>query len=248
VHDFVLWGFNEAERSPGAMHDRRADNDHQDDRNRRDNEKVFEGVLNWIGGGNGIFMNYRFAQPMRTHRQHIARWTPEFQFPFANAVIFDPVTGQVDGRLARCKKTNTCPKIFETNSENEYWAKGGSMLTTDGQGHDLDLDDLENVRYYLLSSLPHGAGTVPGICQQPQNPLVGNQVTPGIFGKPTPDCGCAGTQGFVPQARHAIVGRLPACAHPVVQIDEKSPQYLRTTASITPAISGISGCGSMTVS
>jgi Alpha/beta hydrolase domain len=176
VHDFVLWGFNEAERSPDAMHDRRADNDHQDDRNRRDNEKVFDGILNWIGGGNGIFMNYRFAQPMRTHRQHIARWTPEFQFPFANAVIFDPVTGQVDGRLARCKKTNTCPKIFETNSENEYWAKGGSMLTTDGQGHDLDLDNLENVRYYLLSSLPHGAGTAPGICQQPQNPLVGNQV------------------------------------------------------------------------
>jgi hypothetical protein len=28
------------------------------------------------------------------------------------------------------------------------------------------------VRYYLMSSLPHGAGTAAGICQQPQNPLV----------------------------------------------------------------------------
>jgi hypothetical protein len=50
------------------------------------------------------------------------------------------------------------------------------MLTTDGQGHDLHLEAVDSVRYYQLSSLPHGAGTAPGICQQPQNPLVGNQV------------------------------------------------------------------------
>jgi Alpha/beta hydrolase domain len=155
THDFVLWGFNEAEQS---------------------HEKVFDGILNWIGGGDGIFMNYRFAQPQRTHRQHIARWTPEFQFPFADIPIFDLVTGKFGGRLDRCLATSTCPKIFEVNSENEYWAKAGSMLTTDGQGHDLSLGLLPNVRYYQLSSLPHGAGTAPGICQQPQNPLVGNQV------------------------------------------------------------------------
>jgi hypothetical protein len=68
VHDFVLWGFNEAERSPGAMHDRRADNDHQDDRNRRDNEKVFDGVLNWIGA-----TRWRAAG---TRRRHFAKSNP----------------------------------------------------------------------------------------------------------------------------------------------------------------------------
>jgi hypothetical protein len=156
MRDFVWLGFNEAEAGGGV--------------------KVFDGVFNWIGGGNGLFINYRFAQPFRTHRQHIARWTPEFQFPFANQVITDPVTGKTDGRLARCQATGTCPKIFESNSENEYWAKGGSMLTTDGAGHDLDLDQAPNVRTYFLASHPHAPGTAPGICQQPQNPLIPAQV------------------------------------------------------------------------
>ena len=63
-------------------------------------ERVFDGMLNWVGGGSGGFFNYRFAQPGRTHRQHIGRWYPERQFPFANQVLFDPITGKTDGRLA----------------------------------------------------------------------------------------------------------------------------------------------------
>jgi Alpha/beta hydrolase domain len=121
-------------------------------------------------------MNYRFAQPGRTHRQHIARWTPEIQFPFADLAIFDRVTGKYGGRLDRCRGSHTCPKIFEANSANEYWAKASSVLTTDGQRHDLPLDETPNVRYYLFSSFPHGAGTAAGICQQPQNPLAPDQL------------------------------------------------------------------------
>ena len=30
-------------------------------------EKAIDGMLNYIGGGDGIYMNYRFAQPTRTH-------------------------------------------------------------------------------------------------------------------------------------------------------------------------------------
>jgi hypothetical protein len=121
-------------------------------------------------------MNYRFAQPGRTHRQHIARWTPEIQFPFADVEIFDQVTGKFGSRLDQCRQTSTCLKIFEANSANEYWAKASSSLTTDGRGKDLDLDETDNVHYYLFSSFPHGAGTAAGICQQPQNPLVPNQL------------------------------------------------------------------------
>jgi hypothetical protein len=153
MHDFVYLGFNADSAS----------------------RRTFDGVLNWIGGASGGFFNYRFAQPGRTHRQHIARWYPERQFPFANNVTRDAVTGLTDGRLARCLETDTCPKIFEVNSENEYWAKAGSLLHTDTQGR--DLPDPPNVRHYLLSGLPHSAGrgaTGPGICQQPQNPLVAN--------------------------------------------------------------------------
>jgi hypothetical protein len=151
MHDFLRLGFNEDE------HGRR----------------VFDGILNWIGGASAGFFNYRFAQPARTHRQHIGRRYPEREFPFTNKVLFDPVTGKIDGRLLRCRLTHTCPKIFEVNSGNEYWVKGGSLLHTDTFGN--DLDDPENVRSYLLSSLPHVAFTGVGICQQPRNPLVPNR-------------------------------------------------------------------------
>ena len=181
MHDFMLWGFNEVEQARGRDHDGRGhdgDDHHDGDRGRDGGHgrKAFDGVLNWLGGGSGIYMNYRFAQPTRTHRQHIARWTPEFQFPFANQRIHDEVTGKTAGRLDACLESDTCPKIIEMNSENEYWAKAGSVLTTDARGRDLDLDQLDFTRYYLLSSAPHGSGTAAGICQQLQNPIVGNQV------------------------------------------------------------------------
>lgn len=153
MHDFLNLGFNADEQG----------------------QRVFDGILNWVGGGSGGFFNYRFGQPGRTHRQHIGRHYPERQFPFANQVLTDSITGKTDGRLRRCLATATCPKIFEANSANEYWVKGGSLLHTDTQGN--DLPDPPNVRYYFFSSLPHSSGigpVGPGMCQQPRNPLVAN--------------------------------------------------------------------------
>ncbi len=137
--------------------------------------QVFDGVLNWIGGASGGFFNYRFAQPFRTHRQHIARRFPEREFPFANHLLTDPVTGRTDGRLERCRESRTCPRLMEANSANEYWVKGASLLHTDLAGD--DLPDPPEVRFYLFSSLPHAAGIGSsglGICRQPRNPLVAN--------------------------------------------------------------------------
>jgi hypothetical protein len=148
LHDFVALGFNR--------------NHHGD--------RVFEGVLNYIVGGSSGFFNYRFAQPFRTHRQHIGRWSPERMFPFANQLVFDPITGQFGGRLVRCTLTGTCPKILEANSSNEYWVKGGSLVHTDTRGHDL-VFDAPGVRTYLFSSLPHSQATGPGICEQNRNPV-----------------------------------------------------------------------------
>lgn len=157
MHDFLFLGFNEDEQG----------------------RRVFDGMDNWIGGGSRGFFNYRFAQPGRTHRQHINRWYPELLFPFTNQVTFDPVTGKLDGWFGRCSATDTCPLVIEANSENEYWSKAGSLLTTDMFGNDLDLSGAPNVRFYLLSSLPHGAATGVGICQQPRNTVVPN---PGLRG------------------------------------------------------------------
>ena len=156
MHDFVLLGFNEDENGRRAI----------------------DGVVNWIGGANGIYMNYRFAQPFRTHRQHINRWFPEFQSPFTNQVRLDSVTHKTDGRLARCSASATCPKIFEVNSANEYWAKNMAVATVDDAGRDLR-DEPADVRSYFMASLPHQAGvgaTGRGICQQTRNPLVANAV------------------------------------------------------------------------
>ena len=136
--------------------------------------RAFDGVLDWIGGGSGLYLNYRFAQPFRTHREHIARWYPEFKFPFAYQTTTDTVTGKTDGLLARCTATGTCPKIIDVNSDNEYWSKDGALLHTDTAGN--DLPDIPGVREYLMASLPHGPGAGPGICQQARNPLVANPV------------------------------------------------------------------------
>jgi hypothetical protein len=164
MREFVALGFNEDADAPKG-----ADG-------RREARKVVDGVLDWVGGGSGIFANYRFAEPFRTHRQHIARWYPEYKFPFAYEVTTDAVTGKNDGLLRRCAESGTCPRIIDANSDNEYWAKAASVLHTDTQGH--DLGEAPGVRLYLIAGRPHGDGVPPsgpGICQQERNPLVGNQ-------------------------------------------------------------------------
>jgi hypothetical protein len=154
MHDFVHLGFNQTAGGGRAV----------------------DGIESLVAGASGGFFNYRFAQPGRTMRQHIGRWYPERQFPFANQVTTDAVTGQTDGVLRRCSLSHTCPKILEVNSETEYWNKAASLLTTDTRGNDLDLARTPNVRYYLLSSLPHAPEIDLGTCLQPQNPLVPDPV------------------------------------------------------------------------
>jgi Alpha/beta hydrolase domain len=161
LRDFVRLGFNQDEQG----------------------ERTIDGVLNSGGGTAGGFFNHRFAQPGRAGGgegpAHAGRWYPSIVFPFADPVTFDPVTGKTDGFLRRCLSTNTCPKIFEVNSELEYWSKPGSLLTTDTLGN--DLPDPADVRFFLIASLPHvpadiSAPAAPGSCQQPRNPLAPNPV------------------------------------------------------------------------
>ena len=100
-----------------------------------------------------------------------------FRSPFAYHTTTDAVTGRTDGLLARCTATDTCPKIIDVNSDNEYWAKSGSNLHTDAAGH--DLADVPGVRLFLAASLPHGDGVPPhgkGICRVERNPLVANEL------------------------------------------------------------------------
>lgn len=155
MNDFVWLGFNESLRG----------------------RQVFDGVFNWIGGGNGLGINYRFAQVGRTERNrqnHIAQ--TEGTFPFSYTTTRDPLTGKVDGRNVRCTASKTCPKIMNVYSANELWVKSGSLLTTD-PATGLDLPEVPNVRNYLVASSQHGnaSGTTsaPTTCTQ-----FGSQVDP----------------------------------------------------------------------
>jgi len=135
-NDFVWLGFNQA----------------------LDGSKVFDGHLNFIGGGNGLGINYRFAQVGRTERNrqnHIAQ--TEGVFPFSYTTTTDSLTGKTDGRNVRCTATNTCPKVMNLYSSNEMWVKTGSLLTSH-PNTGADLVEPDNVRNYLVSSGPHGSG------------------------------------------------------------------------------------------
>ena len=148
LNDFLAFGFNQDER--GA--------------------RVLDGMLKWTGGGSGVQINYRFAQTGRTERNRQNHLYPEGVFPFAYTTLTDHLSGKTGGRSDRCRVSDTCPKIFDANSANEYWVKAGSLLHTDTRGN--DLPDPETVRFYLISGLSHGVGNVSsrGQCQQFLNP------------------------------------------------------------------------------
>jgi hypothetical protein len=80
LNDFENLGFNEDE----------------------DGRRVIDGILNWIGAGNGINMNFRFAQQGRTERNRQNHLYAEANFPFTYEHLKDHLTGKRAGRADRC--------------------------------------------------------------------------------------------------------------------------------------------------
>jgi hypothetical protein len=151
LNDFVHLGFNEDET----------------------HKKVFDGMMQWIGAGDGLNMNYRWSQTKRTERNRQEELYLEGLYPFANVPTFDPISNTSDWRYKRCEQTQTCPLATEFYSANEFWVKAGSLMSTDPTGR-FDLPDHPLTRLYLLSSKQHGGAGDPtqkGLCQQFLNPL-----------------------------------------------------------------------------
>src|SRR5437667_1330265 len=149
LNDYETLGFNEDERGRRAI----------------------DGILNWIGGGSGIGLHVRFAQPGRTERNRQNHRYPEANFPFTYERFKDPYSHDKAGRGERCEKSDTCAKSLQVNSANEYWVKAGSLLHTDPRGRDLE-DEPDYVRFYLMSSVEHTVSGSPpsaGSCQQIRN-------------------------------------------------------------------------------
>ena len=84
----------------------------EDERNRQ----VFDGIWSHVGGGGRGSFNHRFAQPSRDARPFFNFFYPTDIFPFADVEQTDPETGRTDGLLTRARKSNTIPRIFNTNS------------------------------------------------------------------------------------------------------------------------------------
>jgi hypothetical protein len=160
LNDFTHLGFNQAENG----------------------SKVFDGLMQWIGAGDGINLNYRWSQPGRTERNRQDHLFAEGVFPFANVMTHDPISGKTDSRYAKCEQTGTCPLATEIYSANEYWVKAASLLHTDPTGS-VDLFDSPYARNYFISSHQHGTGsaTSKGVCQQFQNPLNSAPIQRALF-------------------------------------------------------------------
>jgi hypothetical protein len=152
VRDYLYLGFNEDERG----------------------RQVYDAMLPHIPGTRRTFTNARFAQPGRNPTPHGDRLYPVDQFPFAYAETEDHLTGRRDGLLLRCRLTNTCPRVMQTDSEYEFWGARASLLVTDTRGNHLDLPP--EVRAYALAGHPHfapagAAAERTDRCALPVNPL-----------------------------------------------------------------------------
>jgi Alpha/beta hydrolase domain len=84
----------------------------------------------------------------------------------------------VGGLLARCRATDTCPKVFETFGSSEFWDLRASPDLV-GTRADRDIPLPANVRRYYFPGVTHGGGPggfsasapkPPNRCELPANP------------------------------------------------------------------------------
>jgi hypothetical protein len=218
MNDFETLGFNEDERG----------------------RQVIDGILNWIGGGSGIGLHVRFAQPARTERNRQNHRYPEQNFPFTYERLKDPYTHEKAGRGERCEKSDTCAKSLQVNSANEYWVKTGSLLHTDPMGR--DLDDPKYSRSYLLSSVEHTVGggqPSPGSCQQIRNTTDPNPALRALF---------IALDEWVTQKRKPPASRVPTRANGAFSIPlDNGVGYVPQAALGFPSIPGVNYSGLITV-
>jgi hypothetical protein len=117
--------------------------------------RVFDGLMPHIAGaGRGSF-HHRFAQPSR-----LGPWYTTDIFPFRDLDDTDPVTHVTDGLLRVATATNTVPKIFYTNTSNEYWRISASLIHTSIDGS-ADAPLAPSTRIYYLTGAQHGPGSWP---------------------------------------------------------------------------------------
>lgn len=118
-----------------------------------------EGAIPHKASNRGAF-NVRFGQPDRlSGTQHTERQYPGGESPQTWGVSDDKIADVKAGQLDRCRRSDSCPKIFHTNTDTEYSQALMALNTTDSWGK-RDLKIPKNVRIFLFSGTRHGGGDV----------------------------------------------------------------------------------------
>ena len=153
VRDFLHYGFNQD--TGGGL--------------------VFDAAVVNTAGSRRTFTNYVFSTPGRFVRGAEDHYFPGADFPFSYATLTDPLTGRIDGLLASCVATQSCPKIMQWDTANEVWTARGSLVVTDPLGM-VDVEIPENVRMYMFAGTQHqaGDGTEPAPDSRGRNQLLPN--------------------------------------------------------------------------
>jgi hypothetical protein len=192
---------------------------------------VFDGLVAHIPGSRRTFMNTRWAQPGRNPSDHTDRLYAADQFPFTYATTTDPLTGARDGLLRRCRTSNTCPRVFQTDTEFEFWGARGSLTYTDAAGRHVDLPP--EVRGYMMTGHPHYAvaqavANRNPMCQMPMNPLQAGAPTRALV---------AALEAWVREGAEPPASRVPMVAHGtlVAAADNPAIPGMARMTSWTPA-------------
>jgi hypothetical protein len=138
------------------------------------NRIVWDGANDHIAGRQ-LAMNIRFATPGGAANLYEAGSEP----PLWWSEYEDGARGQKPASmLDRCRKTKTCPKIFETFGSAEFWGLRMSPNLL-GTKADVDIPLPSNARRYYFPGTTHGGGrggfsveapAAQGACELPNNP------------------------------------------------------------------------------
>jgi hypothetical protein len=172
VKDAIGWGISQSGR---FLRHLLYEGFNEDEQGRR----VFDGVIDEVGGaGRGSF-NHRFGQASRDAEQFFNFLYPVDMFPFTDGDQSDPVTGAKGSLLGRAQARGVEPKMFHVLSNSEYFNRAGSLVHTDVAGQ-RDIEPPANVRIYTVAAGPHFAGPFPpsqaAHLAAPLNPLNRNLI------------------------------------------------------------------------
>ena len=131
--------------------------------------KAIDGVFVHAGGSSLGPYNERFGQP------NDGGFHSQTKFPIRYRETKDPATGKVEGLGSRIPD-GLDPKIVLYETSSEYWERGrvAALNHTSIDGRE-DITLADNLRFYVMASIPHSNGSLPPV-QRVQQQQRGNPI------------------------------------------------------------------------